>query len=346
MTSADQRTVRAALLRWFASHRRILPWRQDPDPYRIWISEIMLQQTRVGAVLEHYDEFLRRFPDLNSLAAARVHDVLAAWSGLGYYRRARALHRAARIVVREHGGNLPGTAAALQSLPGVGRYTASAIASIAFHEPCAVVDGNVERVLRRLLGWRREPLSRIWDAAQQVLSRRSPGNFNQAMMELGALVCLPVSPRCEACPVRRLCATRGPFESPARPPRQTSEITYGLAVRDNRVYLVRRGRKESLMPGMWELPPLSHNDGAADGGGHGAPHLSDGAPPLPGFGRCGSWKPDFTLRHSITVTDHTVHVCRIPAAGRRGGRWFALQDAAALPLTGLARRILRRASLI
>jgi A/G-specific adenine glycosylase len=339
LTSAEQRMVRAALLRWFAAHRRPLPWRQGRDPYRIWISEIMLQQTRAGAVLERYAEFLRRFPDMNSLAAAGAHDVLAAWSGLGYYRRARALHRAARIVVRDHGGNLPGNAEALQSLPGIGRYTARAIASIAFDEPCAVVDGNVERVLRRLLGWRRQPLSRIWNAAQQLLSRRSPGNFNQAMMELGALVCLPVSPRCEACPVRRLCATRGPLLRPARPPRKTAEIAYGLAARDGRVYLVRRGRRESLMPGMWELPQLFIGDGAGNRAGNDAAHL-------PGFGRCGSLNPDFTLRHSITVTDHTVHVCRVPAAGLRGGRWCPLQDAPALPLTGLARRILRRASLI
>jgi A/G-specific adenine glycosylase len=321
--------IRAALLRWFAVHRRPLPWRQDRDPYRIWISEIMLQQTRVGAVLEHYAEFLRRFPDLKSLAAAAPGDVLAAWSGLGYYRRARALHRAARIVVRDHAGTLPASAEALRSLPGIGRYTASAIASIAFHEPCAVVDGNVERVLRRLLGWRNQPLSRIWDAAEQLLSRRSPGNSNQAMMELGALVCLPGSPRCQACPVRRLCATRGPLQGPARPPRKTAEITCGLAARHDRVYLVRRGRRESLMPGMWELPQL--------------PNGSNGAPHLPAVG--GSLS-DFTLRHSITVTDHTVHVRRVPAGGLRGGRWFPFRDAAALPLTGLARRILRRASLI
>lgn len=353
--------IRAALLRWFAADRRPLPWRQDRDPYRIWISEIMLQQTRVGAVLEHYAEFLRRFPDVQTLAAARLQDVLAAWSGLGYYRRARALRCAARIMVRDHGGNLPGNAAALQSLPGIGRYTAGAIASIAFHQPCAVVDGNVERVLRRLLGWRRQPLSRIWNAAQQLLSRRSPGNFNQAMMELGALVCLPARPHCHVCPVSELCASRLPHPcltrvwrdrmgvysvSKRKPPRKTAEITYGLAARDGRIYLVRRGRRESLMPGMWELPQLCNGDGAANG----APNLPDGAPHLPVVGRCGSSNnvlpPDFTLRHSITVTDHTVHVRRVPAAGLRGGRWFPLQAAAALPLTGLARRILRRASLI
>jgi A/G-specific adenine glycosylase len=323
LTPSDRRTFRAALLRWFRVHRRSLPWRESLDPYRIWISEIMLQQTRVGAVLDHYARFLRRFPDLQSLAAARLPDVLAAWSGLGYYRRARALHRAARLVARHHGGSLPNNAESLRALPGIGRYTANAVASIAFHEPCAVVDGNVERVLRRLLGWRRQPLSRIWDASQQLLSPRSPGNFNQAMMELGALVCLPAAPRCDVCPVLSLCATKshlrvGDFSANTGKPLKTAEAAYALSLRDARVYLVRRGARESLMPGMWELPSVPVN----------------GAP------------PEFTLRHSITVTDYTVHVFRHSAAGLRGGRWFPFPDAAALPLTGLARRILRRACLI
>jgi A/G-specific adenine glycosylase len=310
--------LRSALLRWYARHRRPLPWRKSCNPYGIWISEIMLQQTRVGAVLEHYAEFLRRFPDVKTLAAARPQDVLAAWSGLGYYRRARALHRAARIVVRAHHGALPSTTESLQSLPGIGRYTAAAIASIAFRQPCAVVDGNVERVLRRLLGWRREPLPRIWDAAQQLISPRSPGNFNQAIMELGAVVCLPLRPRCEVCPVSSMCATRGPLQRALTPPRKSAETTYALACRDSRVYLVRRRAGESLMPGMWELPQVACN---------GSPR-------------------DFTLRHSITVTDYTAHVCRVPPTGMRGGCWIPIRDAAALPLTGLARRILQRASLI
>jgi A/G-specific adenine glycosylase len=351
-TSSDIRLFRAALLRWFTRHRRSLPWRESRDPYRIWISEIMLQQTRVGAVLERYNDFLRRFPDVNALATAKPQDVLAAWSGLGYYRRARALHRAARIVVRDHAGEMPVAAAALLSLPGIGRYTAAAIASIAFQEPCAVVDGNVERVLRRLLAWRRDPLPRVWDTAQQLLSPRAPGNFNQAMMELGATVCLPSRPRCDLCPVRRLCATGRPslcrpgklapsvveefsLERPAKPPRKTAETTYALAVRDSRVYLVRRRRGESLMPGMWELPQLPN----------GAP--PNGALPSPAFGGCGhSGAPAFTLRHSITVTDHVVHVRRVSAAGQSGGRWILLPDAADLPLTGLARKILRRAALV
>jgi A/G-specific adenine glycosylase len=330
---ADLRLFRAALLRWFARHRRPLPWRSTRDPYRVWISEIMLQQTRVGAVREHYAEFLRRFPDVRTLASATRQQVLAAWSGLGYYRRARALHRAARIIMRHRAGELPSSAESLRLLPGIGRYTAAAIASIAFGEPSAVVDGNVERVLRRVLGWPREPRPRLWDVAEQLLSRRAPGNFNQAMMELGAVICLPLRPRCNACPVRGLCATRGPLQRPAQAPRKTAETTYALASRDSCVYLVRRRASESLMPGMWELP-----------------QLPNGAPHLPGVGRCGNSgndnPPEFTLRHSITVTDHIAHVCRISPAGLRGGRWIPIRHAAALPLTGLARRILLRADLI
>jgi A/G-specific adenine glycosylase len=326
-TSRQKNTFRAALLRWFAGNRRDLPWRRTRDPYCIWISEIMLQQTRVGAVLDRYTEFLRRFPDVATLAAAKPRDVLAAWSGLGYYRRARALHQAARIVVRDHAGQLPCASDTLRLLPGIGRYTAAAVASIAFDEPCAVVDGNVERVVRRVFTWRKQSLPQIWNAAQALLGPRAPGDFNQAMMELGATICLPRQPRCDVCPVRLLCATRGPLECRPQPPRKSVEITYGLAARRGRVYLVRRDLRQSLMPGMWELP-----------------QIPNGAPHLPSFDRCGA--PDFTLRHSITVTDYTAHICRIQTVGTRRGRWFPFTEAAALPLTGLARRVLRHAALI
>ncbi len=155
----------------------------------------MLQQTRVAAVIEHYHEFLRRFPTVKKLAAAREASVLAVWSGLGYYRRARMLHAAAKVIVRQHGGNLPPTAAALRALPGIGRYTAAAIASIAFDEPVAVVDGNVERVLQRLSG-KRLAREELWEAATQLLDVKRPGDFNQAMMELGAVMCTPRAPQC------------------------------------------------------------------------------------------------------------------------------------------------------
>ncbi len=278
----------------------------------------MLQQTRVGAVLECYALFLRRFPDVNRLAAARLSDVLAAWSGLGYYRRARALHRAARVVLRDHEGNLPAGADALRALPGIGRYTAAAIASIAFHQPCAVVDGNVERVLRRIFGWLDPPVPLLWHAAETLLSRRSPGNFNQAIMELGATVCLPLRPRCEICPIRLFCATQGSLPRARRMARKSAIAAYGLAVRRPYLYLVRRSERERLMPGMWELPPM-----AATG-----------------------QTPEFTLRHAITVTDYAVHVYRAGTDALRGGRWVHLRNVADLSLTGLARKILRRVALI
>ncbi len=204
------------LLSWYDRNRRDLPWRQDRDPYRVWLSEIMLQQTRVSAVLEHYRRFLKRFPTVQKLASARESSVLAAWSGLGYYRRARMMHAAAKAIVKQHGGKFPGAIAELRALPGIGRYTAAAIASIVFDAPAAVVDGNVERVLGRVFGTgpgRRVSLANrrsVYSAAQR------PGDFNQAMMELGAIVCLPRQPRCSVCPVFSLCATRGTLEAPRR----------------------------------------------------------------------------------------------------------------------------------
>src|SRR5882762_1778679 len=189
---------RIALLRWFQMEQRKLPWRSQSDPYRILVSEIMLQQTRVAVVEDRYKKFIAQFPTVERLARAREQTVLAAWSGLGYYRRARNLHAAAKQVAK--GDGFPRTAQALQELPGIGRYTANAVASIAFGEPVAVVDGNVKRVLDRVMG---RPLTeqQYWQAAAALLAPESPGDFNQGMMELGAVVCLPGKPVCNACPV-------------------------------------------------------------------------------------------------------------------------------------------------
>jgi len=165
-------------------------WRANHDPYRVWLSEIMLQQTRVAAVIEHYHEFLRRFPNVKKLALAREASVLAAWSGLGYYRRARMLHAAAKVIVREHRGRFPETEEGLRALPGIGRYTAAAIASIAFGQPVAVVDGNVERVLQRLAG-KRLADEELWRTANHLLDAKRPGDFNQAIMELGPRFATP-----------------------------------------------------------------------------------------------------------------------------------------------------------
>ncbi len=306
---------RRRLLAWFDAHKRELPWRRDQDPYRVWLSEIMLQQTRVAAVIEHYGRFLKRFPSIHKLAAARPASVLAEWSGLGYYRRARMLHAAAKKVVQEYAGKLPTRAVDLRALPGIGRYSAAAIASIAFAESIAVVDGNVERVLERLLGTNLAGEG-YWRAAEDLLSRNRPGDFNQAMMELGATICLPRAPMCLACPVFALCASRGERGKAMKRTQHKREIHYALDCRDGSVFLVKRPDGESLMAGMWELPSLDSANG------HEA---------------C------LTLRHSITVTDYSVRVLRSPAPTHSNGEWFDCRRVAKLPLTGLARKILRAA---
>ena len=315
-----EEVFRKQLLAWYDEHARELPWRESRDPYRVWVSEIMLQQTRVAAVIEHYREFLRRFPTVRKLAAAREASVLAAWSGLGYYRRARMMHAAAKVVVRERGGKFPQTSAEWRELPGIGRYTAAAIASIAFGESVAVVDGNVERVLQRVSG-ERIAGEDLWHTAQDFLEPARPGDFNQAMMELGATVCTPRAPACLTCPVIDLCETRGEIARAEKPARQKKrEIHYALGVRDGEVFLVQRARDASLMAGMWELPEIS----------------------CPG----GHSKPAFMVRHSITVTDYAVKVWQMPVAGKVRGKWIGLGRMNKIPLTGLARKILRSAHLL
>jgi A/G-specific adenine glycosylase len=341
--------LRGQLLAWYDAHARGLPWRQRPqatkprDPYPVWVSEIMLQQTRVAAVIVHYHEFLRRFPTVEMVARARESSVLAAWSGLGYYRRARMLHAAAKVVVRDGGGKFPFTAEGLRALPGVGRYTAAAIASIAFGEPVAVVDGNVERVLQRVSG-RRLAGEEFWRAAESLLDRERPGDFNQAMMELGATVCTPRAPACLTCPVVELCATRGEMAGAAKAARQKKrEIHYALDLRDGRVFLVQRARDARLMAGMWELPEMV------------GPVLGASKQQVPPA-RFASRRNDkqnesdsplwFTLRHSITVTDYTVRVWRTPTAVGIRGEWIAVERLERVALTGLARKILRKAEII
>ena len=317
--STANKCFQERLLQWFDRHKRNLPWRRDRDPYRVWLSEVMLQQTRVGAVIDHYERFLRRFPTVEKLASARESSVLAAWSGLGYYRRARMLRAAARKIVKEHGGKFPDNAEKLQSLPGIGRYTAAAIASIAFDQPVAVVDGNVERVLQRVQG---HTLSgeKLWSAAGELLGEVRPGDFNQAMMELGATVCLPRQPQCPLCPVSDLCATRGELHLPGKGTGQIKrDIHYRLACRAGSIFLVQRSMTARLMPGMWELPEIANAKNTTQ---------------------------SLTLRHSITVTDYVVHVKRGPVPKGMEGHWVREARVTTLPLTGLARKILRAAKII
>ena len=264
--------IRRALRAWYRREARDLPWRRTRDPYCIWLSEIMLQQTRVEAALPYYERFVGRFPTVERLAAAKLDDVLALWAGLGYYSRARNMHAAARAVVDDWGGEFPRAAADLQKLPGVGRYTAGAVASIALGERVPVVDGNVKRVLARLGGIETsideaETVERMWAWAEELVPPGEPGEFNQALMELGARVCVPKRPRCEACPLTRLCVARekGLTERlPVRREKKAAPQVRAVAAvieKDGRVLMVQRPPR-GLLGGMWELPGAEIDPGA------------------------------------------------------------------------------------
>ena len=262
--AAQIRKVRAPLLRWYDANRRDLPWRRSRDPYAIWISETMLQQTRVETVIPYWDRFLEAFPDVASLAHADLDDIYAAWTGLGYYSRARNLKHAAETIVAEHAGQLPDTADGLRELKGIGRYTAGAVASIAFDREEPLVDGNVVRVFTRLLGIREESSAKmvvesIWSAASELVPGPRPGDLNQALMELGATVCTPKDPQCSACPICNQCdaRARGDAESlPIKKSKQRPKPMRAVAawiVRGEKILAVRRP-EVGLLAGLWELP--------------------------------------------------------------------------------------------
>lgn len=253
------REFRQRLLRWYRTYHRPLPWREDPTPYRVWISEIMLQQTQAKTVIPYYNRFLERFPSIESLARVSEHEVLELWSGLGYYSRARNIHRAARIILERH-GEFPRDLAAILALPGIGRYSAGAICSLAFNQAQPVVDGNVRRVITRLEGIRKgAPEKLFWDRMSAWIPAKQPSDFNQAMMELGALVCIPSHPLCSECPVERLCEARRlriqdiiPAARARRAAQQTEAVI--LILENKRRLLLTSLHKFSVIPGEWGLP--------------------------------------------------------------------------------------------
>jgi len=266
------------LLRWYDANRRDLPWRRRfDDPYAQLLAEFMLQQTQVSTVLNYYERFIKRFPTVRSLAAAELDDVLALWSGLGYYSRARNLHAAARKIVEQYGGTVPRTVDELMRLPGIGRYTAGAIASIAYDVRAPVLDGNVIRVLMRLSAMRADPKSptarkRLWDRAESLLPRKRCGDFNQAMMELGATLCLPRAPNCDVCPLKRCCLARLRCLTDQIPPtaRRARVVPARMVVAAIRRTGVRTSVQEwlfvqrppsGLWAGLWELPSEPVADG-------------------------------------------------------------------------------------
>jgi A/G-specific adenine glycosylase len=349
MLAVDDGTATAALLTWYDRKRRDLPWRRRDDAYSIWLSEVMLQQTRVDTVVPYYERFLERFPDVEALAAASEEEVLAAWSGLGYYRRARYLHAAARQISAR--GEMPASAAQWRLLPGIGEYTAAAIASIAGGEVIPVLDGNVERVISRLCASAADPkkaASRraLAATAASLLEAARPGDSNQALMELGASVCSPRQPACDRCPLQPCCAAFA-AGSPERFPRPrqrpaTEKVRRGVFVaRDaTRYLLVRRPDEARLMAGFWELPWL---DGMEAPGRAAALAAKYG----------GAWEidgPVARVRHSITYRRFEIAVYsarRQPEevaetsepTPSRG--WFQRDEIDELATSSLVRKVLR-----
>jgi A/G-specific adenine glycosylase len=328
MTRQPARSLAARLLRWYDAGHRDLPWRRTRDPYRIWVSEMMLQQTRAQAAIPYYQRFLERFPSVAALAAASEEEVLAIWSGLGYYSRARNVQRAARLMA----GVFPGDYRAIRELPGVGDYTAAAVASMAFGLPYAAVDGNVMRVMARVtddaadIGSGRTR-ARFRELAGQWLDRARPGAFNQAMMELGATVCLPRAPRCGECPLAAVCRGRRAGRERELPVKlgkaQTVHIGMTVAVieRRGRLLLWQRAADSRRLAGFWELPSAEQ-----------LPEMAA----LPEIG---------AFRHTITHHRYavTVRAGRLPPGARaaRPLSWIPVGTLAALPLSTTARKALR-----
>jgi len=336
------------LLDWYDRERRDLPWRRRAGPWAVWVSEVMLQQTRVETVVPYYRRFLARFPSPAALAAAEEEEVLALWSGLGYYRRARLLQAGARAVVAA-GVEIPQSAAELEALPGIGPYTAAAIASIAFGEAAPVLDGNVERLLARWLALDGAPKraanrARLLEAARGLLVPGRAGDSNQAMMELGATLCLPRRPACDRCPLARDCAALAsgrtaelPVRAVRRAPRRERHVAALADDGAGRLLLAHRPGTSSILPGLWELPTV-----VAEGAEEAASRLAAR------YG--GRWRLDATtlgkVRHAITfrALEIALHSARWSpdGTGERGElAWVEWQEASQLALTGAARKLLR-----
>ena len=338
--------IATPLLAWFKQARRPLPWRMQYDPYGVWISEIMLQQTQVEAVLPYYQRWMERFPSIESLAVAKEQDVLKAWEGLGYYSRARNAHKAAHILVENFSGRLPDDPQALLTLPGIGRYTANAIASIAFNQPVPVVDGNVARVLGRVFkidAPARSPASdqMLWSFAEKALPADSPRSFNEGLMELGALICRPRSPKCPECPLETLCLAHATSQEeiyPRKAPKKPRPVKSGVMIlaRNGEKILVRKRPQKGLWGGLWEFPWLETNRGESMA--LVSARLLDSL----GLLKEGGIQPAGTLTHVLTHFELTLdlHSLRIKGVfpAINGHRWVSAEALRRLPMARLSRK--------
>jgi A/G-specific adenine glycosylase len=354
--------MRRGLAAWYARGHRDLPWRRDRDPYRILVSETMLVQTTVAAAAPYFERFLARFPTVNALAQADEADVLKAWEGLGYYRRARQLHEAARAIVNNHGGLVPDDPARLRALPGVGRYIAGAVLSFAFDQPAAVVEANTQRVLARLLAWdediaKTKSQNRLWQAAERLVPEVGAGEFNQALMELGATTCTPRDPSCLICPIAAECRARTlglqdrlPIKVPKAAPLEVVEAC-ALVRRDKCLLVVQRG-PGGLWDGFWEFPTIHVSGADPAGRSPGRPEdLAHGVRRLTGVRitdvgfihavKFGVTKYRMTLNiHSATDLGELV----IPDSGLMGARFVTSDEIAGLVMGSGVRKVARWAA--
>jgi A/G-specific adenine glycosylase len=348
LTRSAPRTLAAAVVAWQRhSGRHGLPWQGTRDPYRVWLSEVMLQQTQVSTVISYYQRFLQRFADVQALAAAPLDDVLALWSGLGYYSRARHMHRCAQTVVALHGGVFPSNSEGLATLPGIGRSTAAAIAAFCFGERVAILDGNVKRVLTRVLGFDGDLASsaeekRLWTLAQDLLPAREVDVYTQGLMDLGATVCAARRPDCGRCPLAAVCVAHAQGQ-PERFPVKTRRLKRGQ--REHALLWLRHGHRHWLVQrpdtgvwaGLWSLPEFSSTMA-----------LDEATADWPGQGQ---WLP--SIDHALTHFDWTLHPLMwrwppqrktLPALADAGqGRWLTLDEALALGLAAPVRKLLQSA---
>jgi A/G-specific adenine glycosylase len=362
LTASELKKFRAELLGWFATYQRDLPWRRDCDPYRIWISEIMLQQTRVAAVIPYFEKFCARFPDVRALAEAEEAEVLRMWSGLGYYSRARNLQAAAQQIVGEHGGTFPSTEEHIRALRGIGKYTTNAILSIAFGKNHAVVEGNVARVVARLEahrgdlreGSRWQSLQRTADC---LLSRDAPGTWNQAMMELGATICTPRSPQCLLCPVAKFCRARKLGLQELIPEKRKKRATVGVLLaaavlvdERNRCILLAPPKNgvakalandiPTLVSKMWHFPTIAVSEDPADGLRRYLKNIvgANGLPPR--FIALHKIRHAVTYR-AISLLPFRVEFKKLPRV--RGAKIILLKDFSSVPVSNLTRKVARAA---
>jgi A/G-specific adenine glycosylase len=345
MPSTNQtEKIQKSLLAWFKKSGRDLPWRKTRDPYAIWVSEIMLQQTQVSTVIPYYQKFLKVFPTVRRLAKADLSKVLSIWEGLGYYSRARNLHKASRVILERFNGKIPDTLNDLLSIPGIGRYTAGAILSIAYNREAAILDGNVKRVLSRLFAVSDNPVrgktvDLLWNYSKSLIPEGRAGSFNQALMDLGATLCTPKDPQCARCPLRRLCKgyeSGNPGRFPSKGPKKAIPLIQAVSAviqKDGQV-LLRQRPPEGLLGGLWEFPNW------------GVDHRKGSELKLPRFVknelgiRIKTEESLGSFKHTYSHFKLTLHVYLCQAAGSQNvGTWVPLRNLRLFPMSRLHRRI-------